>query len=775
MKISTEWLNEWIDLKDKSTQEITQALNQIGLEVDSCQALKVADDVVVAKVLECQMHENSDHLHVCKVDVGNDEILQIVCGAPNVKANQMVACAREGAKIGDITIKKAKLRGVESCGMLCSARELGLGDINEGIMVLDDSIGELIIGKPLNEYSAFNTDIIEIELTPNRGDCLSVRGISRDLAAKFDLSLKKINFIKKDDDEKIGIGRLLSVSNTANNQSAFFYKIMRLNDFSLNLLTLLRLNLLENANKLPIKAILQYATYSSGVIFRAYDYEKIAKNNEKISLKIQAGKYNESLIYANDELLAVAGIHQNDFASVDKNSQTIIIEASYTPPQIIATSLGNDKNQAKDEITYRTLRGSEPELEVGTSLLFERLIASSSLYGGAQIIKPNTKQENILINANTISQIIGLEINKNTIIKILKKLNFEINTAENDALQFYAKAPLYRHDIQNAQDICEEVVRIIGIDNISPRPLEFAQKSYTNQALIQYKQAKILRQKATMAGFFECVHYVFDDESELRELGFAPCSLKIANPITNELSALKPTLLNALLNSAIRNAKNGKKVIKLFEYGEVFSAHGIQSSKLAFISSGLNHAPSLLNGQKGAGLNLFNFVNDLQKIFGKIELKKSTQYSFLSQYESADIYQNGVKIGFCGRFSLELKKDLPTYTYVCEIDFDKITQTNTIIKEYSRYPAINRDLSLLVSNQISYDQIKECINSLNIGSLREFSPVDKYKDESLGSNASLSISFSFQDNNKTLVDDEINAFMEQILNALKQNLGIDLR
>lgn len=776
MKISIEWLNEWVDLKDKTSQEIVQALNEIGLEVDSCNELKVADNVVVAKVLECNIHENSDHLHVCKVDAGTGEILQIVCGAPNVEQNQMVACALEGAKIGDITIKKTTLRGVESYGMLCSAKELGLGDINAGIMILDDSIGELVIGKPLNEYNAFNTHIIEIELTPNRGDCLSVRGISRDLAAKFDKNLKKLNAIKNDDDEKIGIGRLLSVSSDKNNQSAFFYKIMQLNNFSLNLRTLLRLKLLDNPSKLPIKAILEYSTYSCGVIFRAYDYEKISKNSEeKVALKIQLGEYKQSLIYANNELLAVAGIHQNDLASVDENSKIIIIEASYTPPNIIATSLGNDKKQAKDEITYHTLRGSEPELEIGANLLFERFFAGQNLYGGAQIIKPQQKEENILINANTISKIIGIEIDKNTIIKILKKLNFEINTAENDALQFYAKAPLYRHDIQNAQDVCEEVVRIIGIDNIIPRPLEFAEKPRINETLIKYKRSKILRQKAAMAGFFECVHYVFDDENELKELGFAPSALKIANPITSELSALKPSLLNALLNSAIRNAKNGKKVIKLFEYGEVFNAHAKQCSKLAFVASGLNGAPSLLNGAKGSALSLFTFANDLQKILGKIELKKGTEHNFLSDYENADIYQNGVKIGFCGRFSLELKKDLPKHTYVCEIDLDKIIYAEKIAKEYSRYPAINRDLSLIISKQISYDKIKECINALNINSLKEFAPVDEYKDESLGSNSSLTISFSFQDTNKTLVDDEINALMEKILSSLKQNLGIDLR
>ena len=173
MRLSKNWLNEWIDLSAKSAEDICAALNEIGLEVDSCERIRVPSKVVVAKVLECREHENSDHLHVCKVDAG--EILQIVCGAPNVAEGQMVACALEGAKIGELSIKKAKLRGVESCGMLCSAKELGLGELGNGIMILDESIGELEIGKELSSYPAFDDYLIEIELTPNRGDCLSVR------------------------------------------------------------------------------------------------------------------------------------------------------------------------------------------------------------------------------------------------------------------------------------------------------------------------------------------------------------------------------------------------------------------------------------------------------------------------------------------------------------------------------------------------------------------------------------------------------------------------
>lgn len=206
MIISKKWLNEIIDLSNFSTEQICQKLNSIGLEVDSCTNIKVPNNIVVGYVKSCVKHENSDHLHVCEVDVG-DKILQIVCGAKNATADIYVAVAMVGAVMPNgLEIKEAKLRGVQSSGMLCSSTELGFPKINDGIMILDDSIGELVLGKALNEFDIFDDDIIEIELTPNRGDCLSIYGIARDLSCALDLILRDEKAINEDD-RQLGIGR----------------------------------------------------------------------------------------------------------------------------------------------------------------------------------------------------------------------------------------------------------------------------------------------------------------------------------------------------------------------------------------------------------------------------------------------------------------------------------------------------------------------------------------------------------------------------------------
>ena len=773
MRLSKNWLNEWIDLSAKSAEDICAALNEIGLEVDSCEHIRVPSKVVVAKVLECREHENSDHLHVCKVDAG--EILQIVCGAPNVAEGQMVACALEGAKIGELSIKKAKLRGVESCGMLCSAKELGLGELGNGIMILDESIGELEIGKELSSYPAFDDYLIEIELTPNRGDCLSVRGVARDLSAKFDLPIKDISPLKKSEDELLGIGRLISLHSEEEKNCALYYKVVNLGEnFSLNLKKRLRLALIESKHKSAIGGALEYSTHSTGALFRAYDARKINSNeNEKISLKIKNGEHKQSQIYVEDKLLGVAGICANKEFLADENTKIAIIEASYTAPEIIANATGEDKNMPKDEMVYRSSRGSEPAISSSMNLLFGSCFENCEWYGGSQQISMSVERANILVNCSAISKMIGMDIEKKEIHKILSRLNFEIASGTNDE-QFYAKAPAYRHDIQNIADVCEEIVRIYGIDNIPAKPLNFCEANRNSQASLKHALARNLRQRAVDAGYFECVHYIFDDPSELEAMGFKPCQAQILNPITNELKELRPTLLNALLNSALNNAKRGAKQIKLFEYGEVFDTSGKQSSKLGFVSCGLSNLPSLKNGAKGTELSLFELANDIQKILGKISLKASENLEFLSPYEQAKIIQNGKVIGFLGRVKPSLKKDLPK-CYAAQIDFDALKCEHILAEPYSSFPATSRDLSVLVSSELKYEQIKECIEALKVENLQSFYPTDLYSDKSLGDKKSLTISFSFQSNEKTLTDDEINALMQRILDVLKESLGVELR
>ena len=372
-------------------------------------------------------------------------------------------------------------------------------------------------------------------------------------------------------------------------------------------------------------------------------------------------------------------------------------------------------------------------------------------------------------------QLIGQDVVQSDIVKILKKLGFGVvfNVEKESA---NVKVPSFRHDIANAQDVCEEIVRMIGIDNIISKPLNFSEKNRINTTFVDYKNSLNLRKKAAAAGFFESVHYVFDDSNELSELGFKPCRLELANPINSELNTLRPTLINHLLKAAERNVKSQRKVVKIFEFGSVFDENANQSERFGFVACGLAKEPTLLNSAKPNEIDFLSFALAIKNIIGDITLQSSSEISYLSEFEQAKIYKNGLEIGYIGRVDirLESKLDLPK-TYLCEVDFEKMKFNEAIVKAYSKFPAVSRDLSLIIPKNMQFKAIKECIQSLKIERLQEFLPVDIYRDDKLGDNVSLSIKFSFQDLEKTLEDEEVVIMMDKILNALKQNLNIGLR
>ena len=374
-----------------------------------------------------------------------------------------------------------------------------------------------------------------------------------------------------------------------------------------------------------------------------------------------------------------------------------------------------------------------------------------------------------------MQKMIGQEVAQNDVVRILKKLGFSLTfNAEKEGAN--VKVPLFRHDIVNAQDVCEEIVRMVGIDNIASKPLNFSEANRMNDTFVGYKNALNLRKKAAAAGFFESVHYVFDDASELAALGFAPCKAEIANPINSELNTLRPTLANYLLKSAERNVKNQRKSVKIFEFGSVFSQSGEQSERFGFVASGLTKEPSLLNGAKPADIDFLGFTTAVRNAIGEFELKACDDVKYLSEFEQAKIYQNGVCVGYIGRVDVrvEAARDLPR-TYLCEIEFEKLKFDGAVVKAYSKFPAISRDLSLIVPKTMKFEAIKECINALKIECLKEFAPVDIYSDDKLRDDVSLSVKFNFQDIQKTLEDEEVAAIMDKILDALKQNLNIGLR
>ncbi|WP_103636339.1 phenylalanine--tRNA ligase subunit beta [Campylobacter concisus] len=778
MIISKHWLNEWIDLSEVSGETLSKTLNSIGLEVDSYKEINLPKSVVVGYVKSREKHPDADKLSVCQVDVGS-ETLQIVCGAKNVEAGQFVPVALIGTTMPNgLEIKKAKLRGIESCGMICSSTELGLPKTNDGILPLDESIGKLKLGTSLGEFEAFKDVIIEVDVTANRGDCQNLHGIAREICTALDLNMKD-SHENEDSENLLGIGRIASVRTEDKVNGSFLYKAFELkNALSENLLTRLRLALIECQKTNLVERLLEYATFCTGVLFRAYDHAKLVGEGEKAVFDIKNGENGECVVFCEDKNLGVAGIYQSDEARVDEGSKVILVEASYVKPDVVSKAIFENKNLPKGDQVYRSSRGSEPNLAYGADYLFKRLAGfkdSLSLFAGSQQSLLNTEPITLSISLGELKNMIGQEVARNDVVKILKKLGFEISVnVEQES--FNVKVPLFRHDIVNSHDICEEIVRIIGIDNIASTPLNFAEKNRLNKTYFDYKNALNLRRRAADNGFFESVHYVFDSLDELSELNFKPCKIKILNPINNELNTLRPALVNHLLSSSEKNIKNSKRSVRLFELGEVFDENANQGLNLGFVVSGLLKEPTLINGAKGEEANFYAFAAMVQNVIGKFELKPCQEISYLSPYEQAHIYQNGEKIGYIGRVDarVEAKRDLPK-TYVCEIDFAKLKFEPVLAVPYSKFQSTTRDLSLIVPENFEAGRIYECIRGLNLKELKEFLPVDIYKDAKLNGAISLSLKFTFQDMEKTLEDDDINALMDKILSELKEKLNIGIR
>ncbi|WP_107811757.1 phenylalanine--tRNA ligase subunit beta [Campylobacter concisus] len=778
MIISKHWLNEWIDLSDVSGETLSKTLNSIGLEVDSYKEINLPKSIVVGYVKSREKHPDADKLSVCQVDVGG-ETLQIVCGAKNVEAGQFVPVALIGTTMPNgLEIKKAKLRGIESCGMICSSTELGLPKINDGILPLDESIGKLKLGRSLGEFEAFKDVIIEVDVTANRGDCQNLHGIAREICTALDLSMKD-SHENEDSENLLGIGRIASVRTEDKVNGSFLYKAFELkNALSENLLTRMRLALIDCQKTNLVERLLEYATFCTGVLFRAYDHAKLVGEGEKAVFDIKNGENGECVVFCEDKNLGVAGIYQSDEARVDEGSKVILVEASYVKPDVVSKAIFENKNLPKGDQVYRSSRGSEPNLAYGADYLFKRLAGfkdSLSLFAGSQQLLLNTEPITLSISLGELKNMIGQDIARNDVVKILKKLGFEI-AVNVEQESFNVKVPLFRHDIVNSHDICEEIVRIIGIDNIASTPLNFYEKNRLNKTYFDYKNALNLRHRAADNGFFESVHYVFDSLDELSELNFKPCKIKILNPINNELNTLRPALVNHLLSSSEKNIKNSKRSVRLFELGEVFDENANQCLNLGFVVSGLLKEPTLINGAKGEEANFYAFAAMVQNVIGKFELKPCREISYLSPYEQAHIYQNGEMIGYIGRVDarVEAKRDLPK-TYVCEIDFAKLKFEPILAVPYSKFQSTTRDLSLIVPENFEAGRIYECIRGLNLKELKEFLPVDIYKDAKLNGAISLSLKFTFQDMEKTLEDDDINALMDKILSELKEKLNIGIR
>ena len=758
MIVTREWLNEWIDLRDVSSEDICEKLNSIGLEVDSLTKQEVPSGVVVGKVVECEKHLDADKLNVTKVDIGS-ETLQIVCGAKNVAKGQFVAVATIGTVLGEgFKIKKAKLRGVESSGMICSSSEIGLVKTNDGIMELDDSIGALELGKELRKYPLLNDDIIEIELTANRGDCLSIRGVARDLCAVYDKELKSKELLIAED--RRGIGRVLELDTKSKVDCSLKYMFFEKDNLRCDFLTNFRLYMIEKLTNNDVQNSVNYIAYESGVILRAYDFDKFKSDeNGRATLVLKKDEDGVDRVYNEENIVSEVGLNQNKEFDVDENSKNILVEASFIKPEVV--SMARFKHNLKtDELYYNSSRGSESDLKLGLDLLSDKISSKAIVYGGYDETIDDFEEEIIQVRSDFINKFIGQNVDESEVISTLQKLGFEVDFKEEF---FVVKVPLFRSDIKNSQDIVEEIVRIVGIDNIESKPLALSERVILNSSYEKIKKRRYYKNKAVGRGYFEQVSYIFDNKDEMRELGFEVVDDEIVNPITAELSTLRTTLSLNLLRSASLNVKSGKKEPKLFELGITFKKDLTEVERFGFVRSG--------------EVGFSDVASDLFAIVGECELRSKTPNNKLfNPYEYASIMIDGKEVGFLARVHVEIEKkyDLKN-SYICEVDFDALRWGVVTAHEYSKFQSSSKDLSFLTPKEMKFEVIDEVLKEADIKNVVSYHVADIYHDDSLGDNYSLTIRFTLQKMDSTLSEDEIKEAIESLQSLLKEKLGLELR
>ncbi|GAA7857246.1 phenylalanine--tRNA ligase subunit beta [Helicobacter pylori] len=763
MKLSVNDLSVFVDVP-KDIAKLCEDLSCLGLEVESCIPCVAPKNVVVGKVLEKAPHKNAEKLSVCQVGVGK-EVLQIVCGAKNVAPNQFVPVALNGALIGSTTIAKTELRGVESCGMICSSNELGFPKINDGILELDESVGELVLGKGLNEYAPFNTHVLEISLTPNRGDCLSVLGIAREVSAFYHTPLKPIkalNFTPKSD--------LITLSTDKNIESHLAYYLVC--NHSLKTLLNVKLSLAHNnaLSENDLNNFIEFSTHFSGVVMNVYSLDATP-----IDLSVKNDENNLESVYINHQKRSTIAIKHQDQKDL---SEYLLLEASYTDPISLSLKLHalKDKTLQKDNaLIYRSARGSNPNLSDGLNFLSAHLKATIL---ESKQTKHALKDRTLKFKLEDIIEILGLAIEEETIQGILKNLGFKVSIKEPNSKPQILEvvAPNFRHDIKTIQDIAEEILRFVGIDHLISKPLDSVSNKKSNPHYDTHRFFENLKHKALACGFKEVIHYVFYSKEKQQKLGFEVLEdpLELQNPITTELNTLRTSLVCGLLDASLRNKNLGFKSIALYEKGSVYNSKREEIQKLGFLASGLQKKESYPDA-KGKAWDFYSFAECVSKVIGDFSLEKlTTQAPINHPYQSAKIIQNHEIIGIIAKIHPKVIQELDLFeSYYAEIDAFKLKRPAMLLKPFSIYPSSVRDLTLIIDENTAFSKIKKALKDAQIPNLSEILPLDIFKESN--NSIALSVRCVIHSLEKTLNDEEVNSAVQKALEILEKEFNARLK
>lgn len=791
MKISENWLRTWVNPAIDS-EKLSDQLTMLGLEVDDLSpAAKPFTGVVVGEVLTVEQHPDADRLRVTTVNIGSGEPLQIVCGAPNVRTGMKAPVATIGAVLpGDFKIKKGKLRGVESQGMLCGASEIDLEDKIDGLLELP---ADAPVGVNVREYLDLDDNVIDISITPNRGDCFSIRGIAREIGVINQLPVtapetKEVAATLADEKKVVVetegcaryLGRVIKNVNTKAPTPEWMER------------ALVRAGIRQHSILVDIT---NYVLMELGQPLHAFDGGKVqgsvhvrqAKAGEKLVLlnEQEVELQDDVMVIADDEkALAIAGIMGGLSSSVTDETTEIFLESAFFAPLHIAGrarrfGLHTDASQ-------RYERGVDFELPMIAMHRASQLIAE--LAGGefgpiivAEKSELLPKREAIELEQAQVDQLLGYTVESDFITDALTRLGCEVTVKAEG--QWSVVPPSHRYDMAIYQDLIEEVARIHGYDNIqiSLPVIDVKLAKYEDQFELTQ-----LRQTAVTLGYQEAISFSFADLKLEKQLNPAVNPLALANPISSDLAVMRSTLLSSLIPCVQYNVNRQQNRVRFFELGLRFdyqnaaSIHDLkQIPTFALIATG-SRTPETWHG-KAQPMDFFDFKGDIEEMLAAARLNVEyvrSERSWLHPGQSAEILVDGRSIGYLGRLhpSLEDELDLAT-TWVAELDQSAVLQTYVSnFTELSRFPSVRRDIALLISDKINVSEIQGLIEKTGGELLGSTWLFDVYTGQGVEEGKrSLAFALLWQHPSRTLEDAEIKSGMDNILQVLENTYQATLR
>jgi phenylalanyl-tRNA synthetase beta chain len=817
MKISFNWLKQYINF-DLSPEETGIYLTNCGLEVEAIEKFETVkgglQGIVIGEVLTCEAHPDSDHLHVTTVNIGAETPLNIVCGAPNIRAGLKVAVATVGTTLyageESFTIKKSKIRGVASEGMICSEKEMQLGDNHEGIMELDENAQ---IGQPAADYFKIETDyVFEIGLTPNRSDAISHIGVARDLYA----ALKQHN-IPCAKQSLPFIGDFIPsktqppISITIENKIACpRYTGICLEDVVIKESPDWLKNRLLSVGVRPVNNVVditQFVMFETGQPLHAFDSDKIT--GRKVIIKTlpkdtifktlddkELKLHEEDLMICNEtEGMCIAGVYGGKDSGITENTQSVFLESAYFNPVSVRKTA--KRHGLKTDAAFRFERGCDVNMtkyaiQRAAKLLTElasAVVTSDLIDEYPTIIEPIV----LPLSVDEVEKVAGKKIDKETISSILLNLGFENSSISENKLS--VTIPLNKHDITRPIDLIEEVLRIYGYNNVEiPDEIRYFQHSKPEPTLRKLQQN--ISTYLADNGFYEMLNnsiskkeyasiFDFIDESECVDL---------VNPLSSELNAMRQTLLLSGLETIAHNLNNKNNNLKLFEFGKTYhcvnkdSADVLQRylerEKLSLFVTGKTCEEHWIEQPKA--LDIFFLKNYLENILHKSGIVFNTQTNSCENetalLNTLSYFDNEQSVAKIGEVNPEILKyfDIKKQVYYAEVEvavlFSAYLKNKTLYTPIATTPSVKRDLALVVDKHVTYQQLEQVATQFGSRHIKKVSLFDVYEGDKLPEGKKqYALNFVLQHPEKTLTDDEINKIMDKLVSAFERECGARLR